>query len=131
MKKMIFSVLLFMSCTVLYAQYKPTQSDVGKDCTTQNGKLGTWKNVTVTESGSGTSSAVINNTSTNSIGVNGNVGVSVKGADVGVGGNYEHSRTTGTSNSSSTTTTQSITYDDIRCVEDKNATLPQQSPRRW
>ena len=32
------------------AQYRPTQKDVGKDCTTENGKLGVWRKVKVEES---------------------------------------------------------------------------------
>ncbi len=108
-----------MGSIMANAQYKPTQSDIGKDCTTENGKLGTWKNVHVED---GTS-----NSSSREAGVNGSASLQIgtKNNNVGgsIGGSYSNSK----SNSSS----EKISYDDIRCVEDKNANLPQRSPVRW
>ncbi len=46
-------------CTIANAQYKPTEKDLGKDCPTENGKLGTWKNFTVTEKQDNTNSKII------------------------------------------------------------------------
>lgn len=120
MKKI--AILLMMVCGFTlsaHAQYKPTQKDVGKDCTTQDGKLGTWKNVRVEDGAS--NQDVRSNSSSNSVSAGGNYGVA--------NGNVSGSSSSSRSNTSSSS--EKITYDDIRCVEDKNATLPQQSPVRW
>lgn len=120
MKKFILmAVTILCTSFVINAQYKPTQKDVGKDCTTQNGKLGTWKNVRV-EDGS-------NNSRSNSSGSSSSASI---GGEYG-GFNGSVSGSSSSSKSSSSGSSEKITYDDIRCVEDKNATLPQQSPVRW
>ena len=102
------------------AQYKPTQKDVGNDCTTHDGKLGTWKNVRVEDNrtdGYGRNSTT-----------SGSIGGSIGSKDVGsISASGSHSST----NSQSSSTSEKISYDDIRCVEDKNANLPQRSPVRW
>lgn len=131
MKKYVFVAMLLMSCTCMNAQYKPTQKDVGKDCTTADNKIGTWKNVTVTENVSNTKIGSQNSTSTQSLGVSGKVNANLGVASGSVSGSSNNSNSYGTSNSSSTTNTTTRTYDDIQCVEDKNANLPQRSPKRW
>lgn len=136
MKKYIFSALFLLTCIVsVNAQYKPTKSDIGKDCTTEKGKLGTWKEVQVIETVSGSKNNSTSNSRSHNFGVGGNVGGEVKSAGVSgsVGGNanYGYSNSKGTSNSSSTTNTVTRNYSDIQCVEDQNAKLPQRSPVRW
>lgn len=122
MKKLLIAVFmlggLFMA-TEAKAQYKPTKKDIGKDCTTQEGKLGTWKNVRV-EDGSAKNQG---ESRTNAGTIKGSVGVKAGSAS----GSYSHSGT----NSRGTQKSEKISYEDIRCVEDKNATLPQRSPVRW
>ena len=98
------------------AQYRPTQKDVGDDCTTQDGKLGTWKNVRVED--------VVGNEYENSNTTSGSGGVNISGVASG-------SISTSDTNSRNTSNSEKISYDDIRCVEDKNATLPQRKPVRW
>lgn len=120
MKKILLSmVILFGGVMFASAQYKPTQSDVGRDCTTQDGKLGTWKNVRVEDGASSSSSRGDEHS--------GNASIKIGTSDFNVGGGYGYS----TSSSSSSSSSERISYDDIRCVEDKNATLPQQTPIRW
>lgn len=102
------------------AQYKPTQKDVGNDCTTHDGKLGTWKNVRVED---GRSDGYGNSNTTS-----GSISGSVGSKDMGnVSGSVSHSN----SNSRNSSASEKVSYDDIRCIEDKNATLPQRSPVRW
>lgn len=119
MKKI--AILLMMVCGLALSAHahKPTQKDVGEDCVTQEGKLGTWKNVRVEEWSS--TETTKSNSSSSSATAGGNFGV--------VTGNTSGSSSSSKSNSSGSS--EKITYDDIRCVEDKNATLPQQSPVRW
>ena len=120
MKKILLTAaIVCMGTFVTYAQYKPTQADVGKDCTTQNGKLGTWKNVHVEDGASNSSSRG----SQEGGSLSGKFGT--EGTNVGLSINSSQSR------SRSSSSSEKISYDDIRCVEDKNATLPQQSPVRW
>lgn len=131
MKKIM--LLLFCSMSVLsFAQYNPTRNDLGKDCATQDGKLGTWKEVTVTETYSSTEGSTRSNSSSQNF----NASVSAeykatKKASVSGTAGYDNgsSRTNANSNSSTNTTTRS--YQDIQCVEDKNANLPQYTPVRW
>lgn len=124
MKKMIVTALFVMGIGICsFAQYTPTKADIGKDCTTENGSLGTWKQVTVTESRGNSNSW--SSTNSSSAGVNASVGFS--GTSVGVSGNTGTANTRG--NQTSTTTTR--TYKDVQCVEDRNAKLPQQTPIRW
>lgn len=123
MKKYLIAMLAaagMLCISEVEAQYRPTQKDVGKDCTTENGKLGVWRKVKVEES--------VGNTYGNTNSTSGSVGGSLGNSNVGsVSGSVSHtdSNTRGTSNS------EKLTYDDIHCVEDKNATLPQRSPVRW
>lgn len=122
MKKIIVSLVMVFGitlCAEAQYQYRPTQKDVGKDCTTQDGKLGTWKNVRVED---GTS-----NQNSNSYSSSGSASGKAKygGFEGSISGSSSSSR------SSSSSSSEKISYDDIRCVEDKNATLPQQSPVRW
>lgn|GEM_PF-4020541 len=122
MKKVIFSVFVLAGifCAIdANAQYKPTAEDIGKDCTTQNGKLGTWKEVNVKDSREN------NYSNSNSNSFSGSASASIGSASIG--GNASHSR----SNSQGNSRGEEISYKDIRCVEDKNATLPQQTPVRW
>lgn len=125
MKKVIrMSIVLCFSfvCAInISAQYKPTQNDLGKDCTTQDGKLGTWKQVRVEDGGS--HSYEQKNSFT------GQGGMNLGGQKSPVNGGVSLSTTD--SNSRSSSKSEKVTYEDIRCVEDKNATLPQQSPVRW
>ena len=126
-------LLLFCSMSVLsFSQYNPTRNDLGKDCATQDGKLGTWKEVTVTETYSSTEGSTRSNSSSQNF----NASVSAeykatKKASVSGTAGYDNgsSRTNANSNSSTNTTTRS--YQDIQCVEDKNANLPQYTPVRW
>ena len=126
-------LLLFFSMSVLsFAQYNPSRNDLGKDCATQDGKLGTWKEVTVTETYSSTEGSTRSNSSSQNF----NASVSAeykatKKASVSGTAGYDNgsSRTNANSNSSTNTTTRS--YQDIQCVEDKNANLPQYTPVRW
>lgn len=120
MKKIIVTVaLLIASISVTYAQYKPTKADIGKDCSAQGGKLGTWKEVTVEERSGNSSSFSTNSSGSMSVGADAKV---VKGK---VSGSVSAGK------SSSSDTSETIRYNDIRCVEDKNANLPQQTPVRW
>ena len=120
MKKVLLTVVIVcMGTFVVCAQYKPTQADVGRDCTTQDGKLGTWKNVRVEDGASNSSSRG----SQGGASLSGKFGT--KDNNVGLSGNYSQSQ------SRSSSSSEKISYDDIRCVEDKNANLPQQSPVRW
>lgn len=123
MKKLFFSV--FMISGMFFAieanaQYIPSKDDVGKDCTTQDGKLGRWKEVTVTEKQGND----YGQTSSTSVSGGGSLGSSNIGS-VSASGAYSNSNSRGSSKS------EEISYDDIRCVEDKNAKLPQQTPARW
>lgn len=132
----ILALVLGMSSLTAFAQYKPTEKDLGNDCATENGKLGTWKKVTVTEtSGNSNSTGVSNsNSNTGTVGVNAKAGVGVgKSTKVEVGANasYQNSNSKTTSNNNTQSTTTSRTYDDIQCVEDKNANNPQMTPVRW
>ncbi len=127
MKKNIFSILFLLVCTNVCAQYEPKKSDIGKDCATENGKLGKWKEVTVTEKIEGSTNRSTSTSNTINGGLNGNIGTK----SVGVSGSVGVSNSSGTNNSSSTTNTSSRTYKDIQCIEDKNANLPQRTPIRW
>lgn len=124
MKKTIILVCTILACgCVAYGQYKPTQKDLGNDCMTENQKLGTWKEVTVRDDGS-------NSRTTNSSNTYGaSVGGEYKAVNASVNGSANYSHSNGNSNTYSSGT--SIEYKDIRCVEDKNANLPQQTPVRW
>lgn len=122
MKKLFLLAVIILGINVCAnaQSKKPTKEDIGKDCVTEDSKLGTWKEVTVTEH-SGSKSSESSNW-----GVNGGLSVGVKNAaEVSVGGSY------GESKSRERSSDESITYQDIRCVEDKNANLPQMSPVRW
>lgn len=122
MKKLFCLCAFVFSLSVFNAnaQYKPTEKDLGKDCTTQEGKLGTWKKgVARDDSGSNYNS---------SSSTSGSAGFSVGNKEVGsVSASGAHSNTS----SQGRSTGSSFEYEDIRCVEDKNATLPQQTPVRW
>ncbi len=123
MKKYLIAVLAIagMLCiSKVKAQYRPTQKDVGKDCTTENGELGVWRNVKVEKT--------VGNSYGNTNSTSGSAGGSLGNSNIGsVSGSVSHtdSNTRGSSNS------EKLTYDDIRCVEDENAKLPQRSPVRW
>lgn len=121
MKKLFLLAAMLLGISVCAnAQYKPTKRDLGNDCTTENGTLGTWKEVTVTDRTGD------RNQGTTNWDANGNVSFgSEKSSKLEVGGSYGESRTRENSRD------ESITYEDIRCVEDKNAKLPQQTPIRW
>lgn len=118
-------------CNIAYSQYKPTQADVGKDCRTENQKLGTWQNVRVTEtySNGNTQSNTSSYGHSSQVQAGGSVGSSKAGASVSVGGSSSNSNSYGNSNTSSRSVSRS--YDAIECVEDRNANLPQQTPVRW
>lgn len=124
---LLFALFAGLFSTSAFAQYKVTSKDVGNDCLTEDGKLGTYKQVTVTERVDRTSSSG-NSSSTSS---NGNVGVNASVAGVGGSASYGNSRSNSSSNSSSQTTTTTRTYEDVQCVEDKNANAPQMTPVRW
>lgn len=130
MKKIM--LLLFCSMSVLsFAQYTPTKDDLGKDCATHDGKLGTWKEVSVTETYSSTGSQTRSNSSSQNF--NASAGAEYKSGKVRVSGDvgYGNGSSKTNSNSNSSTNTTSRTYQDIQCVEDKNANLPQYTPVRW
>lgn len=131
MKKISILLCSFLFCLTVNAQYNPTKKDIGKDCTTEQGKLGTWKEVTVTETYSNKSGNSSNNSSTHNVGVSGQASGTYKVVELSVGGNYGYSNSNGSTQSKSTENTTTRTYNDIQCVEDKNAKLPQQSPVRW
>ncbi len=123
MKKLLISTFMLIGLFITLnasAQYRPTQKDVGNDCTTHDGKLGTWKNVRVEDS----KSDGYGNSNTTS----GSMGGSVGNKDIG---NVSGSVSQSNSNSRNSSESEKVSYDDIRCVEDKNATLPQRSPVRW
>jgi len=137
MKKHIFALVLLLGMTSLtaFAQYKPTEKDLGKDCATESGKLGTWKQVTVTEttSSSNTRGNSNSNGNTGTVGVNASAsaGTKTNKVEVGASASYQNSSTNTSSNSNSRSTTTTRTYQDIQCVEDKNANNPQMTPVRW
>lgn len=137
MKKMIFAFFLMVGMTSLtaFAQYKPTEKDLGNDCTTENGKIGTWKQVTVTESSNNTDTRgnAYSNANTGSVGVSANASMGTKNnkVEVGASASYQNSNTNSTSKTNTQSTTTTRTYQDIQCVEDKNANNPQMTPVRW
>lgn len=120
MKKLFLLAAMLLGISICAnAQYKPTEDDLGKDCTTENGKLGTWKEVTVTDRTGD------RNQGTSNWDSYGEGQAGYNDSHVRVGGSYGESKTRENSKE------ESITYEDIRCVEDKNANLPQQTPIRW
>jgi len=130
MNKMM--LVLFCSFSALaFAQYSPTERDLGRDCATQDGKLGTWKEVTVTETYSNSGTQTRSNTSSQNFNASAGAEYKVGGAKVSgsVGYGNGNSNTNSTSNSSTNSTSRS--YKDIQCVEDKNANNPQYTPVRW
>lgn len=130
MKKLM--LLFFCSLSVLsFAQYNPTRNDLGRDCATQDGKLGTWKEVTVTETYSTSENQNHSNTTSQNFNASAGVEVEAYGTTISGSASYDNgsSNTSGSSNSS--TNTSSRSYQDIQCVEDKNANLPQYTPVRW
>ena len=132
MKKTLCILSMFIGlCTIANAQYKPTEKDLGKDCPTENGKLGTWKNVTVTEKQDNTNSNNYSSSNTSSVSASANISVGTKKTNVGASVTVGTSSTVGGSKTSSTTSGTTRTYNDIQCVEDKNANLPQYTPVRW
>lgn len=132
MKKIVCVLSLFIGlCSIANAQYKPTEKDLGKDCATSNGKLGTWKEVTVTEKQDNTNSRNYSNSNTSSVSGSANVSVGTKKNNVGASVTAGTSSTAAGSKTSSTTSGTERTYKDIQCVEDKNANLPQYTPVRW
>lgn len=131
MKRIALLATTILLCLTASAQYKPTQKDLGKDCTTQNGKLGTWKNVTVREQVSNNNTNTNNSSSSYNTGISAGANAGTKSAGVNIGGSYNSSNSNGSTRSNSSTTTTTREYKDIQCVEDKNAKLPQQSPVRW
>lgn len=135
-KKILFTVLFCgISSIAAFAQYKPTEKNLGNDCTTENGKIGTWKSVTITEKYENTNSRgnANSNSNTGTVGVSTNASVGTKTNNVNVGANasYQNSNTNTSSNSRSQSTSTTRTYQDIQCIEDKNANLPQRTPIRW
>lgn len=120
MRKLFVLMTALFICNLANAQYRPTQKDVGNDCTTQDGKLGTWKNVRVEDG----RSDGYGNSSTTSGSINGSVG---SNNIANISGSVSQSN----SNSNNSSASEKVSYDDIRCIEDKNATLPQRSPVRW
>ena len=128
---LLFAVFAGLCSTSAFAQYKVTEKDLGNDCVTEDGKLGTYKQVTITESVGNTSSRG-NSSSTSQ---SGNVGVSGEykkaGVSVGASASYGNSSSNSSSNTSSQSTTTTRTYQDVQCVEDKNANAPQMTPVRW
>lgn len=133
MNKKFFTIALLCGlCSMAaFAQYKPTEKDLGKDCATENGKLGTWKQVNVTERSENSNSRGNSNSTSNT----GSVGVSAKAkvgiGEVGASASYQNTNTNSQSNTKSTSTSTTRSYQDIQCVEDKNANLPQMTPIRW
>ncbi len=124
MKKIVLTILAIVCMSVYANAYKPTQNDIGEDCTTENGKLGTWKNVRVEEEYNNSNSR--GTSESGSITIGGRFGT----RDSYVEGNISGSGSS--SNSSTSGKSEKIIYDDIRCIEDKNANLPKQSPvRGW
>jgi len=116
---------MLVLCGMCFAQYKPTNKDVGNDCTTQQGTLGTWKEVTVRDDGSRSHTT----SSSSSYGGTVSGGYESKATGVSINASGSASSSRGNSNTSSSGT--SVEYKDIRCVEDQNAKLPQQTPIRW
>lgn len=137
MKKNFFilALILGMSSLTAFAQYKPTEKDLGKDCATENGKLGTYKQVTITETRTNTNSTGNSYSNSNSGSVTGNASVSAgtktNNAQVGVSTSVQNSNSNSRSNTNAQSTTTTRTYNDIQCVEDKNANNPQMTPIRW
>lgn len=139
MKKIALTIALICFGFAASAQYKPTENDLGKDCATNNNKLGTWKKVTISEQviGSNSQGTGYSNGVTSSAGVNANVGSEIGtkkakvSANVSTNMSVQGSNTSSTTNTNTQTTTTTRTYEDIQCVEDKNANLPQMSPVRW
>lgn len=132
MKKIVGVLSLFIGlCSIANAQYKPTEKDLGKDCATSNGKLGTWKEVTVTEKQGNANSGTYSNSNTSSLSATTNASVGTKTNNVGVGVTTGTSSTATGSKTSSKSSGTERTYKDIQCVEDKNANLPQYTPVRW
>lgn len=137
MKKLFFLLALILGTTsfTAFAQYRPTEKDLGNDCATESGKLGTWKQVTVTETSNNTNTRgnANSNGNTGTVGVSANASAGTKTTKVEVGANasYQNSRTNTTTNTNSQSTTTTRTYQDIQCIEDKNANNPQMTPVRW
>ena len=128
------SVFMFAGLFIAFeasAQLKPTQRDVGNDCVTEEGKLGTFKNVHVEE----TVNSKYENSNTTSRSIEGGVGVEA-GAGIGsdktsASGRISASDAKSSNTSNSSGKSEKISYDDMRCVEDKNANIPQMTPVRW
>lgn len=130
MKKLM--LLAFCSLSVLsYAQYSPTKNDLGRDCATQDGKLGTWKEVTVTETYSTSGSQSRSNTSSQNFNASAGGEYKMGGAKVSGSVGYGNGSSNTNSNTSTSTNSTSRSYQDIQCVEDRNANNPQYTPVRW
>lgn len=100
--------------------YRPTKEDIGKPCVSENGNPNsTYREVTVSETTSTGYQTGSSLSTSGSVKVDGGV----VEATAGIQGTDSHNR--------SSSKTETITYNDIRCVEDKNANLPQQSPAGW
>lgn len=125
----ILTAIAFFVCFALaaHAQYKPTKEDIGKDCPAANGKIGVWREVTVTKTTSDENARSSTYGQSSSAGANASVSVGGVGAGVNAG-------TSSSRNSSSSNTTQSstsVSYQEIQCTEDANVSLPQRTPVRW
>ena len=125
----ILTVFAFLVCFGFsaHAQYKPTKEDVGKDCTTENGKIGVWREVNVTKTTGNENSR--SSTYGQSSSVGGNAGINASGLNAGVNAGTSSSNNSSRSNTTKSTTT--VSYQEIQCTEDANASLPQQTPVRW
>ena len=121
--------MMLVICVVANAQY--TQNDIGKDCNTYDGKMGTVQNVTRTTTQSNNSSNTYNSTTSSTVGMNGTVGIK---NTVEFGGNANWGTSSGTSNSRSTQTSTSTSYTRPECVEDTPNSYPRSTPvprQRW
>ncbi len=137
MKRFLFMALLAMGVTFsASAQLRPTTEDIGKDCTTEDGKLGVWREVTVTETVSYSNSESSSSSSSSGISANASASTSFGNSKIGsveasVGGSVENSWGNSQSYGAGSTNSETHSYKEIMCKEDRSANLPQQTPVRW
>ena len=128
-------MLIMLSCvTAIHAQNVYTSKDVGKDCVTDNGKMGVVREVKVIETTKKIDSTEGRMSTTTSGGINGGASAKVNGTGLSIEGNVNSSNTGSMSNNQSYERQTTREYTRPECIEDSRNSVQRATPitqSRW